>query len=401
MTITASGEIESVNGVDQDEQDDALEIEEAVAKPDKGELLMIRRVLNTSQSPDDTHQRDNIFPMRCIVSGKVCGLIIDVGSCTNVASSYMVKKLSLNTKSHPKPYKLKWLNDKTMIQVNEQVTVLFSVSPYKDQVLCDLVPMQASHLLLGSPWQFDKRTSHCATPTNILLCMITSVICLKPLSPTQVCEMQSKLSKDPDAKMNFLITASVVRRSLSDSACQVLLMVFKDDVSADHEQDDVPAVIKSLLRRYQDIFPEELPHGLPPLRGIDHQIDLLPSAQLPNRPAYRVNPEEAKELERQVADLMKQGYLRESLSPCAVPVLLVPKKDGTWRMCVDCRAVNNITIKYRHHIPRLDDMLDELSGSTIFSKIFLKSGYHQVRMKEGDEWKTAFKTKQARVLMSI
>ncbi|KAK1633014.1 hypothetical protein QYE76_007329 [Lolium multiflorum] len=147
------------------------------------------------------------------------------------------------------------------------------------------------------------------------------------------------------------------------------------------------------MTEFGDVFPDEVPAGLPPLRGIEHQIDLIPRASLPNRVPYRTNPEETKEIQKQVQALLDKGYIRISLSPCVVPVILVPKKDGTWRMCVDCRAINNITIRYRHPIPRLEDMQDELSGAAVFSKIDLRSGYHQIRMKEGDEWKTAFKTK--------
>ncbi|RVW85617.1 Transposon Ty3-G Gag-Pol polyprotein [Vitis vinifera] len=116
---------------------------------------------------------------------------------------------------------------------------------------------------------------------------------------------------------------------------------------------------------YEDVFPNDVPSGLPPIRGIEHQIDFVPGATIPNRPVYRSNPDETKELQRQVEELLTKGHV----------------------------AINNITIKYRHPIPRLDDMLDELHGSCVFTKIDLKSEYHQIRMKEGDEWKTAFKTK--------
>ncbi|XP_071933757.1 uncharacterized protein [Coffea arabica] len=96
-------------------------------------------------------------------------------------------------------------------------------------------------------------------------------------------------------------------------------------------------------KEYHDVFPENIPNGLPPLRGIEHQIDFIPEASLPNKAPYRINPEETKEQQRQVEELLGKGWIRESLNPCAVPVLLVPKKDGGWRMCTDCRAINAIT----------------------------------------------------------
>jgi hypothetical protein len=150
--------------------------------------------------------------------------------------------------------------------------------------------------------------------------------------------------------------------------------------------------IQLLLHQYVDIFQE--PHTLPPQRSHDHAIPLVPDAIPFNSRPYHYSPQHKTEIEKQVKELLEHGLITHSHSPFASPVLLVKKKDGSWRFCIDYRKLNAITIKNKFPMPIIEEILDELQGSKIFTKLDMRSGYHQVRMLPADEPKTAFKTHQ-------
>ena len=150
---------------------------------------------------------------------------------------------------------------------------------------------------------------------------------------------------------------------------------------------DVPVV-----RDYPDVFPEDLT-DLPPDREVEFQIDLVPGAKPVARAPYRLAPAEMKELSSQLEDLLEKGFIRPSISPWGAPVLFVKKKDGSMRMCIDYRELNKLTVKNRYPLPRIDDLFDQLQGASWFSKIDLRSGYHQLKIREQDVPKTAFRTR--------
>ena len=129
--------------------------------------------------------------------------------------------------------------------------------------------------------------------------------------------------------LNFFAKSSDLKHAYLFELTMILLVCKEVYFNSDNLDSCVPSAVKVPLQEFEDVFLEEIPSGLPLIRGIEHQIDFVPGAFIPNRPAYRSNPEESKELQQQVEELMSKGYIRESMSPCAVPVLLVPKKDKT------------------------------------------------------------------------
>ena len=148
-----------------------------------------------------------------------------------------------------------------------------------------------------------------------------------------------------------------------------------------------------LLGRYRDVFPDELPAGLPPSREVDHKIELTPGSTPPSRPIIRLSANELEELKKQLEELIKAGFIQPSKSPFGAPILFVKKKDGTMRMCIDYRALNNITVKNSYPLPLVDELFDRLQGAKFFSKLDLRSGYHQIRIDAKDVPKTAFRTR--------
>ncbi|GKB09656.1 putative reverse transcriptase domain-containing protein, partial [Tanacetum coccineum] len=197
---------------------------------------------------------------------------------------------------------------------------------------------------------------------------------------------------DNGSKSKLNIISCTKTQKYIQKGCQVYLAQVTSKKAKDKSEEERLKDV-SIVREFPEVFPEDLP-GLPPAQKVEFQIDLVPGAAPVARAPYRLAPIEMQKLSTQLQELSDKGFIRPCSSPWGAPVLFVKKKDGSFRMCIDYRELNKLTVKNRYPLSRIDDLFDQLQGSRVYSKIDLRSGYHQLRIHEEEDIpKTAFRTR--------
>src|SRR5277367_2289641 len=234
--------------------------------------------------------------------------------------------------------------------------------------------------ILGKPWLYHANPN-INWRDNILTFQYGSCIINVKVNKTKTTE--------PECHSVFILRQQFAKIPSNEE----LFAICATEIETTSKEPSKTPEEKNLLEEFVNVFLETLPNQLPPQRKIDHAIELVPGAEPPLRPTYRLLYLEMDELKKQLTDLLAKGFIRPSTSPFGAPVLFVHKKEGSLKLCVDYRALNKITIKNRYPLPRIEELMDCLAGAQYFTKIDLYSGYHQIRIKKEDVPKTAFRTR--------
>ncbi len=339
-------------------------------------LLKFRGLL--TQNPEDSRQDKKV---------RQVNVLIDCGATDNFVSSKLIHGLGFRSDLRLVPHVVSVATGRTSVSDRQLTQIELKLGEHIEKIDLNILDLAAHDIILGKPWLnkhnpqidwlTDTLTFQSIDGKNIILSR-NQAANIPMISHTQV----KKAIRQREEVSLIYIQASTSNDTNSDSINNIDTHVIGGK-EAEH----------SLINEFMDVFPAELPTGLPPQRHIEHTIPLLPDSSPCAKAPYRLSYAELDELKKTLTELEKKGHIRQSTSAYASPVLFVKKKDGSTRMCVDYRALNKQTKRNRYPIPRIDDLIDRLQGSTVFSKIDLRSGYHQVRVAEADVHKTAFTTR--------
>ncbi|KAI3685880.1 hypothetical protein L6452_35141 [Arctium lappa] len=299
-------------------------------------------------------------------------VLFDSGASFSFVSSLFCPKLSMPTTSLDKALVVELADGDQVVVRNILRNCKLEIE--RREFPIDLMPMVIGgfDVVVGMDW---LSTNH------------AEILCAKKLIRIPDSDGRAVTVYGERRKGEVAIISMVKARKCLVKGCPSFLAYVIDAKLEKKTLEDVEVV-----REFSDVFPDDL-HGLPPDRQVEFKIDLTPGAASIARAPYRLAPSEMKEMMSQLQDLLEKGFVRPSSSPWGAPVLFVKKKDGTMRMCIDYRELNKVTVKNKYPLPRIDDLFDQLQGAGYFSKIDLRSGYHQVKVKEEDIPKTAFRTR--------
>jgi hypothetical protein len=243
---------------------------------------MMRKVLLTPEKEvESSVQRNRLFQTACNTKDRVCKVIVDSGSIDNLVSTEMVEKLELETIEHPSPYRVSWIQKGHQVNVTKQCLVEFKIGGYKDEILCDVIPMYIYHLLLGRLWQCDRNVIHDGRKNTYILEKNGRTHMLLPIKDKEV---------KPEVSNNVLLMSGkeLLTEVKKKEELQFIVVRKPKIVLTSMTVDDLPEEVQKLLEEFVDIVVDELPHSLPLIRSVSHHIDLIPGASLPNKAVYRL-----------------------------------------------------------------------------------------------------------------
>nr|GEW50069.1 putative reverse transcriptase domain-containing protein [Tanacetum cinerariifolium] len=315
----------------------------------------------------DASPDSNVITGTFLLNNHYAKILFDTGADRSFVSTTFSALIDITPTTLENYYDVE-LGDGKIIGVNTVIhgcTLNFMKHPFNIDLM--LVPLGSFDTIIGMDWLTkyhgvticDEKIVHLPFGREMLI-------------------FQGNGDNQREASRLNIISYTKAQEYLS-KGCDVILAngTTKEakDKSKVKQLEDVP-----IVRDFPKVFPEDLP-GIPPARPVEFQIDLVPGAIPVARAPYRLAPSEMKELAKQLQELSDKGFIRPSSSPWGAPVLFVKKKDGSFRMCIDYRELNKLTVKNCYPLPRIDDLFDQLQGSSVYSKIDLRSGYHQLRVR--------------------
>ena len=334
--------------------------------PKKSKRESTKKQVASIASPIDPEKVTGSFEIPIRINGKKTVALIDSGAHMNLADPGWIAKgkLECRPKAQESRYKATGVNGGDVCDVTEEMPAKVQIGQHKEALILDVIPTQGHNVILGLPW----------------LC---------------------KHNPSIDWKKGKLVFDSPYCRGRHEKACENpnpserrIREVKKGELEPGEPRqsptDCIPAEYRDLCEVFEEVSDDQ---ALADHQPWDHEIPIQEGKAPSYMPIRQLGEQEQKELREYVDTNLRRGYIRPSKSPAGYPILFVPKKDGTLRLCVDYRKLNEITIKNRYPLPLIDELRQQTSKAKIFTKLDIREAYHQIRIKQGEEWKTAFRTR--------